>query len=101
VIVLSLRSAKPSLRGKLSRWMIEPRAGLFVGEISERVRDKLWREVERSMQSKGSAIMVYTARTEQGFAIRMFGDLDREIAEFDGLTLIRYLGRNFEEPPTR
>ena len=40
-----------NLRGKLSRWLNEIHPGIFVGEVSARVRDKLWEMTEQqSMQ---------------------------------------------------
>ena len=47
MVVLFMEHVPPSLRGKLSRWMIEPRAGVFVGSISAMVREKLWESVRQ------------------------------------------------------
>ena len=41
MIVMILENVPTSLRGELSRWLLEPRAGVFVGHVSARVRDKL------------------------------------------------------------
>lgn len=68
--------------------MIEPQAGVFVGNLSARVRDRLWEKVQSDI-TEGSAILLYTARTEQGFAIRCHGDRHRLPIDFEGLTLIR------------
>jgi CRISPR-associated protein Cas2 len=88
MVVLMVESAEPSLRGLLSRWLIEPRAGIFVGRLSARVRDRLWKRVEASGRAKG-ALLVYGAQNEQGFAVRSCGDTSREPVDFEGLTLIR------------
>jgi len=68
--------------------MIEPQAGVFVGNLPARVRDKLWEKVE-SEAKQGSALMLFSAQTEQGFAVRCFGDRRRVPVDFDGLTLIQ------------
>jgi CRISPR-associated protein Cas2 len=68
--------------------MIEPQAGVFVGNVSARVRDKLWEKVEREVK-EGSAVLLFSARTEQGFAVRCHGDRSRMPVNFEGLTLIR------------
>lgn len=68
--------------------MIEPQAGVFVGNLPARVRDKLWEKVEREVR-EGSAVMLYSARTEQGFAVRCHGDRRRVPVDLEGLTLIR------------
>ena len=93
MVVLILTAVKPGLRGELTRWMIEPQAGVFVGNLSARVRDKLWEKVEREVK-EGSAVMLFSARTEQGFAVRSHGDRTRVPVDFEGLTLIsKYIDR--------
>ena len=88
MIVMILERAAPSLRGELTRWLLQPKAGVFVGFASARVRDLLWKKAESS--SKGSAgIMLYSDNTEQGFSARSFGDPSRDIVDFGGLFLAR------------
>lgn len=87
MVVLILTAVKPGLRGELSRWMIEVKAGVFVGRLSGRIRERLWSKVIRDVD-KGSATMVCTARTEQGFEVRSHGDPDRIPLDFEGITLI-------------
>lgn len=87
-MVLIVTAVKPGLRGELTRWMIEPQAGVFVGNTPARVRDRLWDKVVREVR-EGSAVLLYTARTEQGFAVRAHGDRRRLPVEYEGLTLIR------------
>ena len=40
MVVLILERVPPGLKGDLSRWMIEPKAGIFLGRVSARVRDE-------------------------------------------------------------
>ncbi len=42
MVVMILERVPESVRGELSLWMIEPKAGVFVGNLSALVRDKLW-----------------------------------------------------------
>ena len=42
VNVIILEKVPKSLRGELSKWLIEPKAGVFVGKTSALVKDKLW-----------------------------------------------------------
>ena len=76
------------LRGELSRWMIEPKANVFVGRVSGMVRDKLW-ELACAKAKGGAALMIYPARTEQGFAIRTHGETSRQIIDYEGLFLVK------------
>lgn len=84
-----VENATPGLRGLLSRWMIQPKAGVFVGRLSGRVRDELWEIVRDSGRAEGG-LMICGARTEQGFRVECFGDTTREPVDYEGLTLIRF-----------
>jgi CRISPR-associated protein Cas2 len=42
MVVLVLERVPVSLQGELTRWLLEPRAGVFVGNIPAGVRDRLW-----------------------------------------------------------
>uniref|UniRef100_A0A831TC63 Type I-E CRISPR-associated endoribonuclease Cas2 n=1 Tax=Thermorudis peleae TaxID=1382356 RepID=A0A831TC63_9BACT len=88
MIVLILERVPPGLRGELTRWLIEPKAGVFVGTVSARVRDRLWDKACRSLRG-GAALLVYTTNTEQGFALRAAGETGRQIVEYEGLWLVR------------
>jgi CRISPR-associated protein Cas2 len=88
MIVLIVERARPSLRGELTRWLIEPRAGVFVGNVSGMVRDKLWEKVVRASPTSG-AMLIHNARTEQGFATRIHGDTTRNLVDFEGLCLVQ------------
>ncbi len=88
MVVLILESAPPGLRGELSKWMLEPRAGVFVGTISAAVRDLLWEKACQEVGA-GGCTMICRAANEQGFAIRTFGDTTRETEEWEGLFLVR------------
>lgn len=88
MVVLIVENAKPSLRGLLSRWLIQPTAGVFVGKLSARVRDKLWESVVQSGKVDGT-LLIHRAATEQGFRIRSWADTSRTPVDYDGLTLIR------------
>ena len=88
MVVLILENVPPGLRGQITRWMIQPRAGVFVGKVSGMVRDKLWEAVEKHARG-GSGIMLHSQNTEQGFAVRTFGDPSREMIDIEGVILAR------------
>jgi CRISPR-associated protein Cas2 len=76
------------LRGELSRWLIEPHAGVFVGNVSALVRDKLWSKCCETLEV-GGIIQIWSTNNEQKFDVRVFGDTRREIVDFEGLRLVR------------
>jgi CRISPR-associated protein Cas2 len=88
VIVLVLERVPTSLRGELTRWLLEPKAGVFVGTASAMVRDKLWERACKHARD-GAGLLIYPSDTEQGFAIRTCGTTRRAIVDFDGLQLVR------------
>ena len=90
MVVLFVENVKPALRGELTRWMIQPQTGVFVGRLPARVRDLLWEKVKKKAPM-GRALMVYSAKTEQGFAVRTFGDRRRQIVDMDGVLLVKIM----------
>lgn len=88
MVILIVECVTPSLRGELTRWLIQPKAGIFVGWLSARVRDLLWQRVLKSLKS-GAATMIYTSNTEQGFAVLSCGQMSKPIRDFEGLFLAK------------
>ncbi len=87
MIVLVMEKVPVSLRGEITRWMIEIRTGVFVGSVSAMVRDKLWEHVCKNTK-KGAVTMLQNAANEQGYRIQTYGDPSRWVRDFDGLQLI-------------
>ena len=92
MILMILEKVPASVRGELTRWLLEIKTGVFVGHVSARVRDKLW---ERCIKAKrtGGVTQIWSTNTEQRFAMRMAGDTTREIVDYEGLQLIRIPNR--------
>ena len=88
MVVMILEKVPTSLRGELTRWLIEPHPGVFVGHLSGMVRDKLWEKCCEKLK-EGGVVQMWSTNNEQRFAIRTFGDTKREVVDFDGLQLIR------------
>lgn len=87
MMVLILERVTPSLRGEITKWLLEVKAGVFVGKVSAMVRERLWGKALTGL-GDGSAVLVYATDTEQGFAIEMVGDRSRALRDFEGLSLI-------------
>lgn len=88
MVVMILEKVPVSLRGELTRWLIEPHPGVFVGHVNARVRDKLWEKCS-SRRGTGGVVQIWSTNTEQHFAMRMSGDTKRQIVDFEGLQLIQ------------
>ncbi|SCL25944.1 CRISPR-associated protein Cas2 [Micromonospora inyonensis] len=90
--VVVLIAVAEGLRGHLTRWMVEVAAGVFVGNPSTRIRDRLWATLATRV-GDGQAIMIEPARNEQGWAVRTAGR-DRWVpVDLDGLILSARLRR--------
>ena len=88
MVVMVLEKVPVSLRGELTRWLIEPHPGVFAGHVNAMVRDRLWDKCCAAKRA-GGVLQIWTTNTEQRFQMRAYGDTRREIVDFDGLHLIR------------
>ena len=86
MIVLHLTNCPQSLRGDLTKWLMEIAVGVYVGKVSARVRDLLWTRVVETSKS-GRAVMVFSTNNEQGMDFRIHGEV-WEPVDFDGLKLM-------------
>ena len=92
MMVLIVRSVRPGLRGRLTRWLIQPHSGIYIGHPSARIRDRVWDLVCNEVDERGgSATMIVTDSSEQGFSVRMRGQADRVFVDFDGIQLVKTL----------
>jgi CRISPR-associated protein Cas2 len=86
--LIIVERATPALRGQLTRWLLEVQAGVFVGTLSARVREKLWALTKLRIR-KGGMLLVYRAQNEQGFVVESHGDTSRTVFDNEGLLLVR------------
>ena len=45
MMVVVVSNAPPRLRGRLAAWLVELRAGVYVGDYSARTREMIWDQV--------------------------------------------------------
>lgn len=88
MIVMILERVPVSLRGELTRWLLEPYPGVFVGHISAMVRDRLWDKCCKSCKN-GGVVQIWSTNNEQRFTMRMHGETRRSIVDLEGIQLIR------------
>ena len=50
MMVIVVETAPPRLRGRLAVWLLEIRAGVYVGDYSRRVRAMIWAQVEAAIR---------------------------------------------------
>lgn len=89
MMVVVVSDAPPRLRGRLAVWLLEVRAGVYVGSYSRRIREMIWEQV-RSMIGDGDAVIVWAAPTDSGFDFDTVGANRRRPVLLDGLHLVAF-----------
>jgi CRISPR-associated protein Cas2 len=90
MLVIVVENVPPRLRGRLAIWLLEVRAGVYVGKVSRRVRDMIWDTVEKGID-EGNAVMAWTTNTESGFDFLTLGSNRRIPKEMEGVKLVSFL----------
>ena len=82
MVVITLSDCPPKVRGDLSKWLIEINTGVYVGQVSMRVREELWKRICENLHT-GRATMVFH---NMDFRVH---NTTWEPVDFDGLKLMR------------
>jgi len=90
MLVIVVENAPPRLRGRLALWLLEVRAGVYVGKVSQRTREMIWNNVREGI-ADGNAIMTWSTNTESGFDFMTLGPNRRLPVEMDGIKLVSFL----------
>lgn len=88
MIVITMTNCPPKLRGDLTKWLCEISTGVYVGNLSARVRDALWNRVCENIRD-GKATMVYNAANEQRLEFRTH-NTEWKVRDFDGIKLMMH-----------
>ena len=91
--VVVTEAVPPRLRGRLAVWLLEIRAGVYVGDVSRRIREMIWHQVTE-LTEDGNVVMAWSTNTESGFDFLTHGDNRRMPVDLDGLRLVKF----FPEP---
>jgi CRISPR-associated protein Cas2 len=90
MLVIVVENVPPRLRGRLGLWLVEVRAGVYVGDVSRRVREMIWHNLEKGIED-GNAVMAWTSNNESGFDFLTLGANRRNPVEMDGIKLVSFL----------
>ena len=89
MIVMILESLPPSVRGELTRWLIEPHSGVFVGHVNALVRERLWEKCCKGVEPGSGVLQIWSTNNEQHFLMRLYGQTQRSLIELEGLQLVQ------------
>ena len=97
MLVIVVENAPPRLRGRLAIWLLEVRAGVYVGKVSRRVREMIWDTIGKGIED-GNAVMSWATNTESGFDFMTAGSNRRIPVEMDGIKLVSFMPEDNGSP---
>ncbi len=89
MVIVVTENVPPRLRGRLAIWLLEIRAGVYVGDVSKRIREMIWEQVT-ALAQEGNAVMAWATNTESGFDFQTYGENRRVPIDYDGLRLVSF-----------
>ncbi len=89
MLVVVTEAVPDRLRGRLAVWLLEIRAGVYVGDVSRRIREMLWEQVN-VLAEDGNVVMSWATNTESGFEFVTYGKNRRQPIDFDGIRLVKF-----------
>ena len=89
MLVIVTENVPPRLRGYLAKWLLEIRAGVYIGDYSVKVREKLW-EVIKKEAREGNAIIAWNTNNEAGYDFDTYGPNRRVPVKIDGFPLVSF-----------
>ena len=89
MLMVVAESVPPRLRGRLAVWLLEVRAGVYVGDVSKRIREMIWFQISE-LADDGNVVMAWATNTESGFDFQTYGENRREPIDLDGLRLVKF-----------
>ena len=89
-LVVVTENIPPRLRGRLAIWLLEVRAGVYIGDLSRRAREMIWEQLQAGLES-GNAVMAWSSNHESGYEFQTLGASRRLPVEMDGLLLVSFL----------
>lgn len=87
-VVVVLTVCPPKLHGDMTKWFVEVNTGVYIGNLSAKVRDELWERIIANV-ADGHATMMFTTVGEQHMDFRVHNAY-WEVTDFDGIKLMRH-----------
>jgi CRISPR-associated protein Cas2 len=89
MLVIVTENAQPRLRGYLARWLLEIRAGVYIGDYSVKVREMIWGNVQKEIED-GNAVIAWSTNNEAGYDFDTCGHNRRLPFKIDGFPLVSF-----------
>ncbi len=88
-LVVVTENVPPRLRGRMAIWLLEVRAGVYIGDVSKRTREMIWENLVQGCEG-GNVVMAWASRHESGYEFQTIGPSRRLPVELDGLMLVAF-----------
>lgn len=89
MLVVVTENVPPRLRGRLAIWLLEVRAGVYVGDVSRKTREMIWHQLSVQVE-QGNVVMAWATNNESGFEFQTLGENRRIPVDWDGLRLVSF-----------
>jgi len=89
-MVIVVENVPARLRGRLAVWMLEIRAGVYIGDYSNKTRKMVWETIEKGIED-GNAVMSWNIPNEPGYDFLTLGSSRRVPVDYCGLKMISFL----------
>lgn len=90
MLIVVTENIPPRLRGRLAIWLLEIRAGVYIGNTSKKVRLMIWQQITE-LAEEGNIVMAWATNNESGFDFQTLGKNRRIPVDWDGLRLVSFL----------
>lgn len=97
MLVIVTEAVPDRLKGFLSRWFLEVRAGVFLGDYSIRVHEMIAKTIKANIEN-GNVVIAWSSNNESGFDFETYGVNRRIPLLLDGLKLVSFLPLLETEP---
>lgn len=88
-LVVVAENVPPRLRGRLAIWLLEVRAGVYIGDVSRRTHEMIWQQLAAGHED-GNVVMAWASNSESGYEFQTLGANRREPIDYDGLRLVAF-----------
>ncbi|WPQ37470.1 type I-E CRISPR-associated endoribonuclease Cas2e [Achromobacter xylosoxidans] len=88
-LVVVTENVPARLRGRMAIWLLEVRAGVYIGDVSKRTRAMIWEQLSEGYED-GNVVMAWASNCESGYAFQTLGENRRVPIEFDGLMFVAF-----------
>jgi len=78
LVIIGTRIPK-RVRGVLQLWMLEPKANVFVGNVTKVVEDRILDFIQPYINMNTDIMVIRDTNTIQGFSLHYFSNVDNKI----------------------